>query len=127
MEEAFRALLLGSSGLTALVGSRINWGAQPQGQPWPGIVLRLVSDFDGMTISGPMKFKEARVQVDAFALDYGTATQMARLIEARLNGHFGGIFDLIAFLDRRATREDGPTEADRPYRQSLDFRIHYRS
>ncbi len=42
MEEEFRALMLATGAITALVGTRIEWGARAQGAPLPSIVLNLV-------------------------------------------------------------------------------------
>lgn len=122
MEEDLRALLLASSGVTALVGTRINWGEHPQGQPLPGLVLNVISDPGDHTLDGPTGDGRARVQADVWALTYAQAVAGGRAVRAALDGHSGGRFRAILFADRRTTRNTGG--ADEPYRDSLDFFVH---
>ncbi|WP_172599796.1 DUF3168 domain-containing protein [Cereibacter sphaeroides] len=71
MEEALRALLLGTPAITALVDRRVNFGAHPQGEPLPALVLTTVSDREGLTLGGPDGLQQARVQIDCYAESYG--------------------------------------------------------
>ena len=123
MEEDLRALLLASSGVTALVGQKVNWGAHPQGHPWPGVVLHLISDPGDHTLDGPTGMTAARVQADAWALTYGQAVAVGRAIRAALDGYRGGNFGGVLVASRRTDR-DG-SHADQPFRDSTDFIVHH--
>ena len=121
MEEEFRAILLSSIGLSALVGDRINWGAHPQGQAFPAIVLNTISDIDGITMDGPMRLTQGRVQADCYADTYGVAKLLSRAVLSVLHGYSSGALQGVFHAGSRESRESGPTEADRPFRVSIDF------
>lgn len=123
MEEAFRSLLLATAGVTALVGSRVDWGARPQGSAFPAIALHLVSDVNGHTLDGPETMREARVQVDCWAETYAGAVALGRAVRAALDGHRGGDFLGVFLANMRDGREGGTDSADRPFRISLDFLV----
>ena len=128
MEEAFLALLAGSSAVTALVpAARINWGAHPQGQPLPGVVLNVVSGSEGLTLKGSDGLSQGRVQVDCYAGTYPVAKALSRVIIGRLHGASGPNLRLVAHVATRDSREGGSNEAERPYRVSLDFQTHWRA
>ncbi|MCA0920225.1 DUF3168 domain-containing protein [Pseudooceanicola nanhaiensis] len=125
MEEELRARLLATASVTAICGTRINWGAHPQGEPWPGVILRVISDVEGHTLAGPNGVAHARVQIDCQADSYGAAKRLARAVRAALGGYRGGLLQAVLFADAREGREGGSNEADRPFRVSLDFFVHY--
>ncbi|MGR3452880.1 DUF3168 domain-containing protein [Pseudooceanicola sp.] len=121
MEEELRALLLADSGVTALASDRVNFGAHPQGEPLPAVVLNTISGAEGYTLSGPDGLLQARVQVDVYALTYGDAKRLARAVIAVLSGYSGGSFQGVFHESSRDSREDG--EARRPFRVSMDFTV----
>jgi len=123
MEEDLLALLLASSGVTALVGDRIDWGAIPQGRPWPCVALHLISDPGDHTLDGPTGMMAARVQVDAWALTIGEAVVLGRAVRDALDGYRDDKFGSVLRVNRRTDR-DG-SHADRPFRDSTDFIVHY--
>ncbi|MCA0923001.1 DUF3168 domain-containing protein [Pseudooceanicola nanhaiensis] len=125
MEEELRARLLATASVTAICGTRINWGAHPQGAPWPGVILRVISDVEGHTLKGRNGVAHARVQIDCQADSYGGAKRLARAVRAALSGYRGGLLQAVLFADAREGREGGSNEADRPFRVSLDFFVHY--
>lgn len=125
MEEELRALLLGMTSVTAHTGTRINWGAHPQGAPLPGVILRVVSDVEGHTNKGRNGVSEARVQIDCQAESYGAAKLLARAVRNGLTGYRGGLLQAVLFAAARDGREGGTDEADRPFRVSLDFLVHH--
>ena len=128
MEEAFRALLTGSAAVVALVpASRINWGAHPQGQPLPGVVLTVVSGAEGLTLQGPDGLSAGRVQVDCYAPSYGQAKQISRAVIAVLHGYRAGGLRLVTHVATRDSREGGTNEAERLFRVSLDFTTAWRA
>lgn len=124
MEEEFRALVVAA---TALPASRVNFGAHPQGESLPGVVLQVISAIDGLHMQGPDRFPESRVQVDCYAPTYAGAKQVSRAVMAELHGYRGGGFALVQHAGTRESREGGSNEADRPYRVSLDFITHWRT
>ena len=127
MEEALLALLASSGGVTAHVSpARINWGAHPQGTGGPYIVLFVISDVPGLTMSGPDGMTAFRVQCDVYGSTYAAAKLAARAVATLLHGYRGGQFRLIEHAGSRDSREGGTNEADRLFRVSLDFIIHWR-
>jgi len=127
MEEAIRALLLASSGVTALVGTRVNFGAHPQGQDYPAIVLNTISDIEDHHMNGAGGLSQGRVQVDVYAGTYGAAKVASRAVKTALHFHRDSNFFLILHLSTRDTREGGTNEADRPHRVGMDFSTSWRS
>lgn len=128
MEEALRAILLASSGVTALApAARINWGAHPQGAALPGVVLTVISDAEGLVMNGPNGLSLGRVQVDCYAETYTGAKVLARVIRAVLHGFHNANFRLITHVASRDSREGGANEADRPFRVSMDFTTAWRA
>jgi len=125
MEEELRALLLADSGVSSHVGSRVNFGTHPQGQPRPAIVLNTISDAEGYTLSGPNGVTQARVQADCYADTYGAAKLLSRAVRALLSGYSGGSFQGVFHVGTRDGREGGSNEAERPYRVSMDFMVHF--
>lgn len=125
MEEIIRATLLASSGVTALVGTCVNFGTHPQGQPMPAIVLNTISDIGGYLIAEPDGMSEARIQVDCYAGTYGVAKLLSRAVNAALSGYSGNGIQGVFRAGSRDSREGGSNEADRPYRVSLDFTVTY--
>jgi len=124
MEQSFRALLLNDSGVSALVGTRVNWGAHPQGQPLPALVLNVISGAEGYRLDGPDGLLESRIQVDAYANTYADAKLLSRAVIARMSGHSDSGFRGIFHINSRDSREDG--DVDRPFRVSMDFTAHWR-
>lgn len=126
MEEAFLALLTSSAAVSAIAGARINWGAHPQGQALPGIVLTVIDDAEGHNYQGSDGLSRGRVQVDCWALTYAQAKLCGRAVRGLLDGYAGGQFDGIFLAAQREGREGGTNEADRPFRCSLDFMTNWR-
>jgi len=128
MEEAFRAVLLASSGVTALVpAARINFVAHPQGAAKPYIVLHTIGGAEGMTMQGPDGLSQGRVQVDCYAPGYGQAKQVSRAVVAALHGYSGAGLRLVEHVATRDSREGGANEAERLFRVSLDFLTNWRT
>ena len=125
MEEQIVALLLASSGVTALCGNRINFGANAQGAAYPRIVMWTIGDAEGHNLQGPDGHSVGRVQVDCYGATYASAKQLSRAVRAVLDGYSGGGLQGVFLAGTRDTREGGSNEAERPFRVSLDFITHF--
>ncbi|MCA2012397.1 DUF3168 domain-containing protein [Cereibacter sphaeroides] len=129
MEEAFIALLRGASAVTDLVAAAsINFGSHPQGRQWPGVILHVVDDAEGLTLEGGDGLSQGRVQVDCYAETFTEAKAVSRAIKALLHGYAGGGFSVIQHVSTRDGRagEAATNVADRPFRVSLDFLTFWR-
>ncbi|WP_439150833.1 DUF3168 domain-containing protein [Sulfitobacter sp.] len=121
MEEDFRALLTGAATVTAICGTRIEYGGNAQGAAYPRIALYVIGDNESHTMRGPDGLSVGRVQVDCYAMTYGGAKLLGRAVRAVLDGYSGGDFQGVFHAGTRDTREGGSNEATRPYKTSLDF------
>ena len=124
MEEAFRTYLLAYSGMSALVGTRIVWGARPQGSPLSAIVLNLVSAPEQNTYAGPSGFIPARVQAGCWASTFLAARDAARLVRAAakdIRGVRGGVRFDAAFVEGRRDDSEVSETDGRLYRRSVDL------
>jgi hypothetical protein len=127
MHAAFRTLLLGHGAVAAIAGDRVNWGSHPQGEARPYVVLASVSDTEAQTLDGPNGLSSTRVQADCYAMTHKGAVDLSLAVRARLSGYRGGVFRNIEYVTTRDGREGGTNEADRPFRVSMDFLIHWRT
>jgi hypothetical protein len=128
VEEAFRALLTAYAPLMALISAdRVVFGDALQQRSYPLITMLTVSGAEGMTMRGPDGLLEGRVQVDCYAVTNAEAKRLARHVVAALNGHRNGQWRGIFHETTRDGREGGTNDADRPFRTSLDFMIHWRT
>ncbi len=133
MEQALRDLLLTAAGAGDLRAAsvEVTWVEHPQGVPLPGIVLNRIGGAEGYAQDGRTGLLRASVQVDVYARDRMQAAELADAIEALLSGYrgpgTGGDFKGIFMTARRAGREAGTNEAERPWRQSMDFDLNWRS
>lgn len=136
MEEDFKALLTAADGgaYPLLAAATVNWFEHPQGQPLPCVVLHKVSGAEPYAQDGRTGLVQARVQVDVWA-DAGPsdALLLAREIEALLSGYRGAVsgglgrFQGIFLTSTRSGREGGSNEAERPFRQTMDFDVNWRA
>ena len=120
MEEALRAALLATSGVTALVADRLDWGLRPEGAT--SVRLQLVGTVPVYTHAGRDALTPYRVQADCFGRRYGEAKLLARAIEAAVGGLTRPAFEACFLLGER---DDQDTDvAGQPlHRTSLDFQI----
>lgn len=126
MEEQFRAILLGASGVTDLCANRIDFGASAQGATDPRIVMWTIGDAEDHNLEGPDGHSVGRVQVDCYGGTYGDAKHLSRAVRAALDGYSGNGFQGVFLAGGpRDTREGGSNEAYRPFRTSLDFITHF--
>lgn len=129
MEESLVALLLATAGITSLVSTRIYWTLKPQGAANPYIVLTRVSGVRDYTYQEPSRLIASRVQVDCYALTFGSAKAIARAVEVRLSGmkltQGATVFEGAFTEGERDTFESEATP-DKLFRTSLDFIIWHK-
>ncbi|KQO13279.1 DUF3168 domain-containing protein [Sphingomonas sp. Leaf242] len=133
MEEAFRAHLLATAGIAAIVERRVDWGMRKQGDPVSAIALHVISDIPDLTLAGASHWNVARVQADCWGRTFKAARDLGNLLalpvaRGGLHGFRGSISDIrfrIFVLDRdTGTDEDsaGPI-----HKSQVDLRIFYSS
>lgn len=127
MEEALVDFMLRDAGLAALVATRINWQARPQGDALPSISLQRVSGVRDYAMQGPTGLVESRVQVDCWGSTYASALAVARSVRDLLSGvrrNLGSTQLQGAFIDseRHDFEKDG-NAAEGFHRVSMDFQI----
>jgi len=125
MEEELRALLLATSAITSLTGNRIDWGATAQGETGTRLVLWVIDGAEGVTMSGPDRLFQGRVQADCYADSVSGTMALSRALLDCLSGYRGGSFQGVFHESTRLTREGGSNEANRPFRASLDFLVNW--
>jgi hypothetical protein len=127
MEEALRTILLNTSAISQVVGSRISYGSAAQGAALPYIVLHVIDDAEEHTYQGPDGLSQGRVQVDCYGATYGQAKTLSRHVRAVLDGYRGGQFSGIFHASTRDNREGGANEFERPFTVQLDFLTKWRT
>lgn len=112
-ETALRSRLKDDAGVSALVGTRIDWAVRPQGSALPAIVLTMVHDDRGQHFEGFHSALQKRVQIDCYAK---TRAEVAAMREAVLTAIVpqatkSGVSFLRAFvndvLDRGSQTDTG--------------------
>ena len=87
VEEAIRARVAGLAAVVALAATRVYLGKLPQGPTYPCVRVSLVDDPEGYHLRGADGLPQARVQVDAYALEdsgvdvYANAAALATAID----------------------------------------------
>jgi hypothetical protein len=124
-EKAVYALLSEAAAVTALAGSKIFPVLAPQDTDAPFIVYHRIDAARVYSIAGPSGLAFARVQVDAYALTYAAAKNLAAAVRQTLNGFRGTAGDVrvggISLQTDQDILEDG---TDPPlHRVSMDFMV----
>lgn len=130
MEEALRAIMLADAGISAIVGTRITWGARPQGAPLPAVVLYRIGGEKGYNLGGEAGPLHPRVQVNCLDTGYLGAMNACRAVIYALSGYAGtidGIYFQGILQDgepRSLDEPDGATE-QRVFGQTVDFIVNH--
>jgi hypothetical protein len=129
MMEGLIARLLGTSGVTALVGNRVSPGRRPQAGPLPDIVLTTISGAPVYSDQGEHGLASARVQIDCWGRTYTEAKAVARAVKASISafvGSAGGVtFQYILRDTERDFNEGGGNAAEYFFRTNLDVLVWY--
>lgn len=127
LEAAFIALMLADAPIGAIVGTRIYPQSRPQGSTLPAITSTRISGGPLYADEGEIGLEFARIQVDCWALTYGTAKLLADAVTRHLSGfqglHSGKVFQDISLDLERDLREGGGDAAQYPFRTGLDFMV----
>lgn len=124
MEQELRTKLLATAALASLVGTRIDWGARPQGAALPAVVLHLIGSQPDLHMAGPGSWTETRVQADCWATTFKAARDVAATLVTALHGFRGDMGALrvrCRVLSRRAD-SDGSAETVL-HRTMIDLRV----
>lgn len=125
-EAILYSLLGASTGLAALVGSRIYLDTRPEEDALPAVVYELISDRQDDARIGERETVKARMQVNclaAIAEDAVNVREAVRLACHNQSGMIAG-YTVIACIEDSA----GPDSYDHLvniYTKPMDFIIHY--
>lgn len=123
METALRKRLLDDVAVKAIVSTRVDWSVRPQADPFPAIVLTMVSDDRSQNFEGFDKFRPTRVQIDCYAKTYAEAASLREAVIAAVvpaaivtDTEF-----LRAFVNNVLDRGDQTETNGFVHRQLIDF------
>lgn len=126
MEEAIIGLLLGDAAVNRIAADRVNWGRKPQGGgDAPYLVLQMVGGTSDANMQGG-RFRQRRVQVDAYAKTYTLARDLGDAAVKALAGRRAGTVQGI-FIDTEP--RDLPAadagETNQLFRRSVDIFVSH--
>lgn len=128
MEEDLVALLLGTAGITTLIGDRLTWDRRQQGASLPALVLTTVSRVPDYTMASASGLERSRIQVDCWATTRASANALGAALRTALSG-FNGDLDtvhLTAFVEDEADSFELSTAGEELYRKRIDLMIWHR-
>jgi hypothetical protein len=126
MEEYLRSILKADSSVVALSGGRVDWGARPQGDALPAVILRLIDGSVGRHLKGPDGLWMGRVQIDCWGASYGAAKGLSRAVIAALSPQREGQLRRAEHVLTRDDRQEGPDDTSRAFRTQVDFSITWK-
>lgn len=80
MQTQLRTRLLNDATISALVGTRVDWGVRPQAKALPSITLILANDGRDQRLSGLQVTQGPLVQIDCWADTYADAAAMREAV-----------------------------------------------
>ena len=128
LEDAIYEELLGTTGITALVGNRIYRGWRPQHAATPCLTFFRISRVPINASTGPSGTEHARIQIDVWANTSKTARAIADAVSDALAGWSST--DPVSSPMRLESDQDMPVEPDDGVGQwetrvSQDYSIWY--
>lgn len=127
MEEAFIAHLLAASGVTDIASTRVFPFSRQQGSALPAITVQRISGAPLYADDGETGLENVRMQVDCWAMTYGSAKLLGRAATdafSAFSGTVSGVeFQFVTLEAERDEREVGANAAEYLYRVSLDFEV----
>lgn len=124
MEDALTARLLACPSLSAIIGTRLNWGERVPGEPLAALTALLVSPGRGYVHAGADTISNPRVQFDCYAASSLECRALARALRDEMEqpATIGGVAFSVALVDG----ERGPVIEDigggaKVHRWRMDF------
>jgi hypothetical protein len=130
IEKALVNYVLAGVGIIALTSTRVYPFSRPQGSELPAITIERVSGGPLHADDGEVGLWSVHMQVDSWAIDYGSAKDIANQLQSRLSAiadvNQSGITFRYVMLDKEQDfREGGGSEATYEHRISQDYIIWY--
>jgi hypothetical protein len=125
-ETIIYTLLGNSTGLAALVSTRIYLDTRPEADPLPAVVYELISDRQDNARIGEFEYVTARIQVNCLgqmAEDAVNVREQVRLACHNKSGVIGGCTVVYCLQD--SAGPDSYDELVNIYAKSIDFIVHY--
>lgn len=124
MEEALRARLLATAGVTALVGQRVTWALRARGGALPAVVLHRISGRHDVTHDGLSGLTQSRVQVDCLAETHLAALTLGRAVVAAVGGFRSQQLQAVFVIAQRDDADGDAGVVSQPvFRSSLDLTV----
>lgn len=123
MQSALRSILLADSGVSSLVGTKVDWGWRPQGKTLPALTLNTVSDPRPKHMGGNQVTRSTLVQVDSWGATYAAARNCANAVVSALTAQDKDGIRFLGFFvnsDRDLTES---TDDGQVFRVSLDVSV----
>lgn len=130
--EAVYARTAADPAIAAVVGDRVRPGHPLQGDPYPLLLISLVSHRRGHTLTAHDGLADDRIQFDAIGTTAAQVTALARALEALWDGYVGTASGLeIVWAGQLDEVDlDGPAEPGTDAfvrRRAIDYRFKYRT
>ena len=129
LETALTTYLLTQSGLTALIGNRIQPEEQPQNSDLPAVVYITVSDVKEHFLIGQAALEQPYIQFTVYAKTKPSAIAVSVQLKTALNDYHGTLssvviqkIELVNELPGLETSADGTT---RIHTLDLEYQIFY--
>lgn len=87
--EDIRTYVLGSTGVSSLVGTRCHYTQLPQVSAYPHIWFRIASDTEERTMDGVGGLHEATVDMECVGASQSSVQNVADAVKTRLDGYRG--------------------------------------
>lgn len=122
--------MLADIGLAALCDERIYWMVRPQNDPYPSVVLHLISNIPNYTYQGESALQFSRVQCDLYAESDMDGEALGIAFKKAVSGFRGiiGATDFKGiFIDGwRESVDAGKTESELLFRTSIDLTLNHK-
>lgn len=96
MPQDLRTFIIGSTGVSSLVGSRCHYNKLPQKSEYPHVWFRVTSDTEPRTMDGVGGMHDANLDLECAGLDEDDAQAVADAVKDRLDGYKGTIGNVSA-------------------------------
>jgi len=131
LRQAVYARLSGSSAITAIVGTRIYFGALPQSAQLPALTFWVVTRPHGHNLGGSDGISAARIQVSAWSFAESSSDQLVQAIRDRFDGFTGTINGVTVTASIKQDELDipHPPKAGTDqwiYETACDYRVNHR-